>query len=76
MLPLDVHLHPSEAAISHAVVDVRVGGVHASQSVMAARVKYLPAFAHDAVDEGAEYCWKHGKQKQEEEEEKSMLCDE
>jgi hypothetical protein len=45
VLPLDVHLHPSEAAISHSVVNCCVRSVGTAEGVMSTGVQEIAAFA-------------------------------
>ena len=55
MLPLDVHLHPSEAAISHAVVNSCIWSVGAAEGMMSAGVKEVTALAKSVKEERPEY---------------------
>ncbi len=55
MLTLDVQLHPSEASVSHTMVDGRVGSVRAAEGMMAARVEKVAASAEGVEEERPEH---------------------
>ena len=55
MLASNIQLHPFQAAIPDAMVNIRVGSVSTAENMMSTWVDQLPAFAHGTVEEGSEH---------------------
>ena len=58
MLASNIQLHPFQAAIPDAMVNVRVGSVSTAENMVSTWVSWvdqLPAFTHGTIEEGSEH---------------------